>query len=224
MKKEALSKITYGLYLVCSGDKNRGNGFVSNTFFQVTSSPAQFAACCNKDNYTAEFIERSGYFTVSVLHQNTDSEVFSRFGYKSGRDIEKMTGMNVIYGSTGTPIVLDGSVATMELKLVQKIDVGTHWMFIGELINSEMIDEENDPITYDYYRKVKKGVSPKNAPTYIATVEHIPTNVQVAFSRYECNDCGYIYDDKKEGVKFIDLPDDWKCPVCGAGKSDFTEF
>ena len=58
---EALFKISYGLYIVCSGDKNHGNGFVSNTVFQVTAEPAQFAICCNKNNYTSEsFILSAG--------------------------------------------------------------------------------------------------------------------------------------------------------------------
>ena len=41
--------------------------------------------------------------------------------------------------------------------------------------------------------------------------------------RYRCTICGYIYDDAKEKVKFEDLPDDWKCPACGAPKSLFEE-
>ncbi|MCR5665378.1 MAG: rubredoxin [Eubacterium sp.] len=39
--------------------------------------------------------------------------------------------------------------------------------------------------------------------------------------RYVCRICGYVYDDEKETVPFEQLPDDWKCPLCGAGKSDF---
>ena len=61
---EALYKISYGLYIVCSGDKDYGNGFISNTIFQVTSEPAQFAACCNKNNYSSEIIEKYGSFSV----------------------------------------------------------------------------------------------------------------------------------------------------------------
>ena len=41
--------------------------------------------------------------------------------------------------------------------------------------------------------------------------------------KYRCTICGYIYDDAKEKVKFEDLPDDWKCPTCGAPKSLFEE-
>lgn len=42
--------------------------------------------------------------------------------------------------------------------------------------------------------------------------------------KYVCTICGYIYDDEKENVKFEDLPDTWKCPMCGAAKSDFKKL
>ena len=40
-------------------------------------------------------------------------------------------------------------------------------------------------------------------------------------AKYRCTVCGYIYDDEVENVKFEDLPDDWKCPLCGVGKDLF---
>jgi flavin reductase (DIM6/NTAB) family NADH-FMN oxidoreductase RutF/rubredoxin len=224
INRDAFYKITYGLYIVCSGDKNKGNGFISNTFFQVTSTPPRFATCCNKDNYTAELIEKHGVFSVSVLHQNTDAEVFGKFGYKSGRDIDKLAWMDIKYGVTGTPIVLNDSLAYFEFKVVQKTDVGSHWLFIGELLDSGVLDSENEPITYSYYREVIKGVSPKNAPTYIEISEQEPDTTQEKYKRYECSDCGYIYDEKTDGVRLGDLPDNWRCPVCGAAKSDFIEL
>ena len=42
--------------------------------------------------------------------------------------------------------------------------------------------------------------------------------------RYECQACGYIYDEDKEGIKWEDLPDDWTCPVCGVGKDMFEKI
>ena len=39
--------------------------------------------------------------------------------------------------------------------------------------------------------------------------------------KYVCQICGYVYDDAKEKVPFAELPDDWKCPLCGAAKSHF---
>ncbi len=40
--------------------------------------------------------------------------------------------------------------------------------------------------------------------------------------KYKCKICGYIYDDDKEKVPFDQLPDTWKCPLCGARKADFA--
>lgn len=221
---EALFKVSYGLYIVCSGDKNEGNGYISNTFFQVTAEPAKFAACCNKDNYTTELIQKHGAFSVSIIDKDTPSEMIGTFGYKSGRDIDKMSGYNIKYSDTGVPIVLDSSIAWLEFKVEQTVDVGTHIMFIGELINAELIDEAKEPLTYSYYRQVKKGLAPKNAPTYIDESKLEKRNTDSSFKKYKCLACGYIYDEADEGVKFEDLPDDWVCPACGSEKSDFMEI
>ncbi len=229
---EALFKVSYGLYVVCSGDKSRGNGFISNTVFQVTSTPARFASCCNKDNYTAEFIKESGAFSVSVLHQDTPADIFGRFGYKSGRDFDKLEGMQVQYGETGVPIVLDEAIAFLECKVVQTHDVGTHWLFIGELVQSEVLDDSMEPITYLHYREVKKGIAPKNAPTYVDKSLLGKKELPSTFKKFKCTACGYVYDEEAgdpsngidPGTSFADLPDDWVCPVCGTEKEDFIEI
>jgi len=221
---EALFKVSYGLYIVCSGDKTKGNGFISNTVFQVTAEPARFAACCNKNNYTAEIIQKTGVFSVSVLHQDTSPDIFGRFGYKSGKDLDKMEGMQVRYGETGVPIVLNDAIAFLECKVVQTFDVGTHLLFIGELVQSEILNDTAEPITYLYYRQVKKGVAPKNAPTYVDKSKLEKTTAGSVFKKYKCTACGYIYDEEKEGKKFADLPGDWVCPVCGSEKEDFIEI
>ncbi len=229
---EAFFKISYGLYVVCSGDKDRGNGFISNTVFQVTSEPAMFASCCNKDNFTAEFIQKSGAFSVSVLHQDTPAEFFGRFGYKSGRDTDKLEGMRIQYGETGVPIVLDESIAFLECKVVQTHDVGTHWLFIGELVQSDVLDDTMEPITYLHYRQVKKGLAPKNAPTYVDKSKFEKKDTGSKFKKFKCTACGYVYDEEAgdpsngidPGTSFADLPDDWVCPVCGTEKEDFIEI
>jgi len=218
---EALFKLSYGLYIVCSGDEENGNGFVSNTFFQVTAEPPQFASCCNKDNYTSEFIEKTGFFTVSILKQEAASDLIGRFGYKSGRDINKMEGANIKYCDSGTPVVLDDAVAYLECKVVNKIDVGTHWLFVAELVNAELIDDKSEPLTYAHYRSVKKGLAPKNAPTYIDKSK-LEKKKEIS-KKHICAICSYIYDDADEDTNFEDLPDDWTCPICGASKEEFTE-
>jgi flavin reductase (DIM6/NTAB) family NADH-FMN oxidoreductase RutF len=221
---EALFKITYGLYIVGSGNKNKGNGFISNTFFQVTAEPPRFASCCNKDNFTADLIKETGAFSVSIIHKDTDPDIISRFGYKSGKDTDKLNGLKIKYGETGVPIVLNDCIAFLECKVIQTIDVGTHYMFIGELIQSEIVDDTKDALTYLHYRQVRKGAAPKNAPTYIDKSKLTATFAGSGFKKFECTACGYIYDESEQDIKFADLPDDWVCPVCGSEKSDFIEL
>lgn len=220
---EAFFKITYGLFIVSSGDKTRGNGFISNTVFQVTADPPRFAVCCSKNNFTAGFITRTGAFSVSILEQETSPEIMGRFGFKSGKDFDKMEGMSVMYGEKGVPIVLNSSIAYLECKVIQTVDTGTHLMFIGDLIQSAVLDNTKEPLTYLYYRQVKKGSAPKNAPTYIDKTKLEPAKPAGTFKIYKCAACGHVYDEEKEEVKFSDLPDSWVCPVCGSGKSDFIE-
>jgi len=102
---QALFKISYGLYIVSSGDKAIGNGFISNTVFQVTAEPPRFAVCCSKNNYTSEFIMKYKVFSVSVLAQSASSDIFGKFGYKSGKDFDKMNGTkNGIFSCTSCDI------------------------------------------------------------------------------------------------------------------------
>lgn len=220
----SLFKITYGMYIVSSGDRNTGNGYISNTVFQVTSTPAKFAASCNKDNYTSKLIEEFQHFSVSILHQKTDANTFGTFGFKSGKDIDKLSAKEVKYGISGTPIILNDSIAYLECKVVEKIDMGTHWLFIGELIDAQIINDTEDPMTYDYYHKVKKGNAPKNAPTYIDKKKLVKKQESTKLPIYECIVCGHIYDDNEDDIKFVDLPEDWACPTCGAEKEDFTRI
>ena len=221
---KAFYKISYGLYIVSSGDKVKGNGFISNTVFQVTSEPAKFAACCNKDNYTAGLIIKSSAFSVSVLHRDASPEIIGRFGFKSGTVTDKLQGVSVKYGETGVPIVLTDSIAWLECRVEQTIDAGTHFIFIGVLEGAGLLDDEKEPLTYSYYRQVRKGLAPKNAPTYIDPLKLMSKDAGSVFRKFKCPVCGYVYDEKEESKKFSELPSDWICPVCGCEKSEFIEI
>jgi len=222
----ALFRVSYGLYIVGSGSEKAGNGYISNTVFQVSSTPALFATCCNKDNHTAEIIRNSGYFSVSVLHRDTDAAIIGTLGYSSGKDRDKLDGMDVEYGQSGVPIVLNDAIACLEFKVINTVDVGTHLMFIGELLQARVLDENLEPLTYLYYREHRKGLAPKNAPTYVekkSIPEPEPAEKEET-ARWECAACGYVYDEEKEDGAFDELPGDWVCPVCGADKEDFYKL
>ena len=89
------------------------------------------------------------------------------FGYRSGKDLNKMEGLDLKYGETGVPVVLNEAVAFLECRVVDTYDLGTHLMFIGELVQADVLDKGKEPLTYHRYRRVKKGVAPKNAHTYV---------------------------------------------------------
>ncbi len=230
MDPKALHKISYGLYVICSRKKEEINGQIANSLFQVTSQPSTIAVSINKQNLTHEYIENSGLFTVSVLSENTPINFIGKFGFKSGRDIDKFKDVNYKFGKTKVPIVIDYSLACIEAKVLDTIDVGTHTIFIGNVEEAEILSEEK-PITYEYYHKVKGGYSPKTAPTYSSMIDRNIKKEERKMDRYVCKVCGYVYDPKKgdpdngvePGTKFEDLPDDWVCPVCGAGKEDFEK-
>ena len=217
---EALYHISYGLYIVSSGNKKEGNAYIANTVFQITSEPAKFAVSCNKDNYTSSLIEKHQKFSVSILNKNTKSETIGNFGFKSGKNFNKFENFQIQYGKNECPIVLTDSNAFLEFKLTDTIDFGTHFLFIGELINAQILHSDEEPLTYAYYKNVKKGTAPKNAPTYIKK----ENKNKKAEKIYKCNVCGHIYDNNTEKIKFENLPDDWTCPVCGVGKSEFSEI
>ena len=221
---DALFKVSYGLYIVSSGSPEKGNGYISNTVFQVTAEPPKFATCCSKDNYTCDIIRHTGAFAVSVLSTETSSGLFGRFGYKSGKDSDKLEGMDIRKGETGVAIVLNEALAILECKLVQSLDVGTHILFIGDLVRAEVLDPDAEPITYLNYRNVRKAVAPKNAPTHIDKSklaesassrkvekkelkqeavelkkdESAETGVKAGTDRkFKCPACGYVYDEEE---------------------------
>ncbi len=236
MDLKALYNISYGIYIVSSKKEGRINGQIANTVFQTTSEPATIAVSINKKNLTHEFITESRVFAVSVLEQETDMKFIGRFGFKSGRDEDKFKGVNYKIGVTCSPIIMENTLAYMEAEVVMEMDAGTHTLFVGKVVEAENIKKAK-PLTYDYYHQVKRGVSPKNAPTYIAKEEKSEKEINKErkelekMAQFKCTVCGYIYEPEKgdpesgvnPGTSFEDLPDDWVCPECGAGKDDFEE-
>ena len=166
MNLKALYNLGYGLYVVCSRKGDKFNGQIANTVIQVTSEPPAVAVCINKTNLTHEFIEESRVFTASILSQDTPLSFIGNFGFKSGRDTDKLEGINYITGETQAPIVTDNSLAYLEVRVTQEVDVGTHTIFIGELVGADVL-KEGEPMTYAYYHQVKRGTTPRTAPSYI---------------------------------------------------------
>jgi flavin reductase (DIM6/NTAB) family NADH-FMN oxidoreductase RutF/rubredoxin len=236
MNIEAFFKVTYGLYIITTGTKEKQGGYIANTAFQVTAEPPRFAISCHKDNYSSEIIKESGNFAISVLERDTPPDLIGDFGYKSSRDFDKFKAKNFLRGKTGVPIIADSSLAWFECKLVDSIEVGTHILFIGDVVDYDLFNPEGIPLTYDYYHEVKKAFSPKNSPTYIEESKILAgkESEDAGTDKHEtwtCQVCHYMYEPANgdaisgvpEGTMFEDLPEGWVCPVCGASKDMFKK-
>lgn len=239
MNIEAFFKVSYGLYIVSAQYGGKLTGYVANTAFQVTAEPPRFAISCSKDNYSLDIIRKSGAFSISVLDKYSSAEIIGKFGYTSSATKDKFEGVNYITAESGAPIVTDECIAWFDCIVEQEFELDTHVIIIGKMIQNGMIDESKEPLTYSFYRDVKKGLAPKNAPTYInkEKAEEKPKETKAdrsdkpVGSVYSCDLCGYEYDPAEgdpdngipPGTPFEDLPEDWTCPICGAGTEDFSE-
>jgi flavin reductase (DIM6/NTAB) family NADH-FMN oxidoreductase RutF/rubredoxin len=226
MDLKALQKLGYGLYVVCSRKGDRLNGQIANTVFQVCSEPPTIAVALNRNNLTHEFIGESKVFTASILSQETPLSFIGHFGFKSGRDVDKLKEVDYRLGVTQAPIVLGHTLGYLEARVVHQFDVGTHTVFVGEIVGADVV-REGEPMTYAYYHQVKRGTTPKGAPSYAGEAEKAAPQG----AKYRCTICGYTYDQAKgeldggihPGTPFEEIPDSWACPVCGATKDLFEK-
>lgn len=243
MRLKAFHKFSYGLYIIASEYQGKKAGYIANTTFQVTSEPPQLAISCHKNNHTTEVILSSGVFSVSVLKKEVNMKIIGDFGFMSSGDIDKFGSVNYIKGPSGAPIVLDSSVAWFDCKVKKSVDLGTHYLIIGEVLDADEISDE-DPLTYQHYREKYKMYSPKNSPTYIEKSKLEDEQSVVSESEvepehehifdgesYVCVICGFTYNPEEgdpsmgipPGTRFEDLPEDYKCPICNASKEYFKK-
>ncbi len=237
----AFHKLSYGLYIICSEFEGTKAGYAGNTAFQVTSSPSTIAISCNKNNFSCGIIQKKRAFSVSVLERELEIGLVGDFGFKSGLNFDKFSEHTHKMGVTGVPILTESCDACFECNVTQEVDCGTHILFIGEVVAAELLSDKA-PLTYDYYHEHYKMRSPKNAPTYIEpekievekpeVVNNNPEPDAVDMSEHICIICGYSYDpyegEASMGIPadtpFADLPDDFVCPICRAGKEFFNRI
>ncbi|SDI29208.1 flavin reductase family protein [Desulfosporosinus hippei] len=150
--RQALYRISYGLFIITAQADGKDNGQCANTCFQITSEPARLAIGINKQNYTHELIQKSGKFGVSVLSQ-TGQDYARGFGYRTGRDVNKFEGVAVHRGESGV-LLLDDVLVTMEATVTGQLDAGTHTLFLGDVTAGEIL-QEGDPMTYAFFRASK---------------------------------------------------------------------
>lgn len=206
MNSKVLRNLSYGMYIVgAKGEKNVG--CVVNTVVQITSNPSTIAVSINHDNYTNQVIKKEKKFSISILPENIDPRIIGTFGYQSSKDVDKYADVETVLLDEFP--VIKGSCGAMICEVVDTLETSTHTVFLAQVINMDFYNEMS-PMTYRYYHQNLKGKSPKNAPTY---VEESPKKKVV----WKCKVCGYE-------VEMDELPDDFRCPICGKDKSFFERI
>lgn len=202
MNIQTMNKISYGLYVLTARENGKDNGCIVNTLQQLTVEPCLVGITVNKANHTHDMILRTREFNVSMLDNESEFDVFKRFGFQSGRDVDKFSGYTDYARSANQLTYLTkGTSAYLSAKVTQVVDLGSHTMFIAEVTDGDVLSEENS-MTYAYYHR---HIKPK------------PETPKKEAKGYRCIVCGYVYEGET-------LPDDFICPWCKHGVMDFEKI
>ncbi len=200
MDKKALYQLSYGVFMLASKAGDKVNGCITNTCMQVANSPTRVAISVLNTNYTCDLIKESGIFALSLLDDTCTYETIKHFGFQSGKNVDKMEGITFPEDLNGIPYLGWQTCAVISCKVVESMDLGSHTLFIGEVLDAKLLSE-NAPLTYaDYQNRVK----PK--PQAVKEERKIVG--------WRCKICKYVY----EGSE---LPADFVCPLCGHDRDDF---
>lgn len=193
-------KVEYGLYVLSAKDKEMQNGCIINTVMQVTANPNRVCVAVNKANHTHNMVLENKCFNVSVLSEKADFELYKRFGFQSGRDVDKWKDYpHKALASNDVYYVTKGTNAYLTCYVKETVDLGTHTLFIADVVNAVWLNDDKS-VTYDYYQKNIKPAPDANKKT-----------------GWVCKVCGYVYEGEE-------LPSDFICPLCKHGAEDFEKL
>ena len=132
------------------------NGCIVNTAFQVGNDPTKLAISVQMGNLTREIIESTGQFNLSVLTEHVPFETIRHFGMQSGRDVDKFQNFSGVRRShNGLLYVTEHTNAMFSCKVLEKVNLGSHMMFVSEVTESKVLG--NVPsCTYAHYHKAIK--------------------------------------------------------------------
>lgn len=196
MNTKILQKITQGMYVLTTDN----GGCVVDAVSQVSGSDNPLiAVSVMKKNYTNELLKNNTKFCLSVLGMDVNPEIIKTFGFNSMRGLDKF--QNIETNNVDGLKVIKDSLGYMECEIVDSIDNDTHTLFIGRLINS-VLYQDSDAMSYQYYQEHKDDL-----------LKIKTNNNQTAWI---CTLCGYVYYGEE-------VPNDFKCPICGAGKEVFRK-
>lgn len=197
---KALTRLSYGLYVLTAREGEKDNGCIVNVAAQVTDNPLQIVVAVNKKNLTHDMIVNTGRFNLSMLTEKSPMELFRQFGFQSGRDVNKFEGSQEDHrAENGIRYISQTTNTFVSGEVLQMTDLGTHTLFIAKVTEAKQLSDDPS-LTYAYYHA---HIKPQPAP-------------KADKGKWVCQVCGYEY----EGDE---MPDDFICPLCKHGKTDFTK-
>ena len=200
---KAIFNISYGLFVLVARQGEKDNACIINVAQQITSDPLQLAICINKQNLTHDMVLHTLKFNLCPLSEEATMKPFQHFGFQSGKTVDKFAECEVeLRTDNGLRYLPKYINSVISCVVTKSIDLGTHTLFVARVMEAKVLTE-SPSITYAYYQE---HIKPK--PSNTQTLE--TSNKK----KWVCEVCGYVY----EGDE---LPDDFVCPLCKHGKSDF---
>lgn len=167
MDLTAFFTMSYGLYVASSEADGLKAGCIINTATQVTAEPPRMMVAVHKDNVTADVIAKAGKFAVTAIDKTADMPYIGNFGFRSSNTFDKFEKYGEERTGNGCPYSPQHICAVFSCDLVETVDVGTHYLFIGDVVEAERVSDE-EPLTYSYYHSTLKGKTPPKASSYQA--------------------------------------------------------
>jgi len=190
-------KITQGMYILTT----HGGGCVVDAVSRVGGSEQPLiSVAVAKSNHSNKLMQENQKFALSVLGLNADPDLIQTFGFKSSREIDKLADAQT-HEVEGVQVI-ESALGYMVLEKVDTIENETHTLFIGKMVESDIFDDEAEPMSYAYYQEHKEELTK-------ATTSQGKT-------AWVCTVCGYVYYGDE-------VPDDYRCPLCGLGKEYFKK-
>lgn len=203
MNDKTMHKLTYGLFVLTACENGKDNGCIINTAIQLTTNPQRISIAVNKGNYTHDMIMNTKMFTISMISEDADFELFKRFGFQSGRDVDKFAGFcDCKRGYNDAMIITKGTNGYIAAWVDQTIDLGTHTLFLALVTDMDVLSDVPSA-SYTYYQK---NIKPKPQQKAEKTGKTI----------WRCTVCGYEYQSDP-------IPEDFICPICKHPASDFEK-
>ena len=201
MNPKSLYNLTYGVYVLSARDGEKDNACIINTAVQVANNPTRISIAAIKGNLTHDMIAGTRKFNLCPITTEAEFSLFQHFGMQSGRNVDKFADFSdAARSSNGIYYLTKWVNAFLSLEVVESHDLGSHTLFIGEVVDGEVLSDAPS-CSYGYYQTTIKANAPKPAPK----------------KGWKCSICGYVYEGET-------LPEDYICPICKHGPEVFEYF